>query len=86
MVSSLGRGFLQRTKTFTCFLGRWSMWPTFAAGQTVLRNHKPCCTPKERQAQSVLLVKSPELLEETTMMLGYPTSFHHNREQIVVSD
>ncbi|KAM4638767.1 LOW QUALITY PROTEIN: translin-associated factor X-interacting protein 1 [Amazona ochrocephala] len=47
--------------------GSSSIWPAFAAGQTVLRNHKPCCTPKERQSsnkQALLSIPKPPFLEQ----------------------
>ncbi|KAM8982892.1 LOW QUALITY PROTEIN: translin-associated factor X-interacting protein 1 [Ara ararauna] len=47
--------------------GPWAIWPAFAAGQTVLRNHKPCCTPKERQSsnkQALLSIPKPPYLEQ----------------------
>ncbi|KAM9509935.1 LOW QUALITY PROTEIN: translin-associated factor X-interacting protein 1 [Guaruba guarouba] len=47
--------------------GPWAIWPAFAAGQTVLRNHKPCCTSKERQSsnkQALLSIPKPPYLEQ----------------------
>uniref|UniRef100_A0A669QXV6 Translin-associated factor X-interacting protein 1 N-terminal domain-containing protein n=1 Tax=Phasianus colchicus TaxID=9054 RepID=A0A669QXV6_PHACC len=49
--------------------GQWSMWPAFAAGQTVLRNHKPCslmsillCLHSNEQA--LLTIPKPRHLEQ----------------------
>ncbi|XP_009892786.1 PREDICTED: translin-associated factor X-interacting protein 1 [Charadrius vociferus] len=47
--------------------GHWSTWPAFASGQTILRNHKPCCTPEERQSdnkQALLTIPKPQYLEQ----------------------
>ncbi|KFQ52163.1 Translin-associated factor X-interacting protein 1, partial [Pelecanus crispus] len=47
--------------------GHWSMWPAFASGQTILRNHKPCCAPEERQSsnkQALLTFPKPPYLEQ----------------------
>ncbi|XP_040501923.1 translin-associated factor X-interacting protein 1 isoform X3 [Gallus gallus] len=47
--------------------GQWSMWPAFAAGQTVLRNHKPCSAPEERTCsneQALLTIPKPRHLEQ----------------------
>uniref|UniRef100_A0A8C3L2X1 Translin-associated factor X-interacting protein 1 N-terminal domain-containing protein n=1 Tax=Chrysolophus pictus TaxID=9089 RepID=A0A8C3L2X1_CHRPC len=47
--------------------GQWSMWPAFAAGQTVLRNHKPCNAPEERtpsNEQALLTIPKPRHLEQ----------------------
>ncbi|XP_067158947.1 translin-associated factor X-interacting protein 1 [Apteryx mantelli] len=47
--------------------GRWSTWPAFASGQTVLQNHKPCCVPKERKSinkQALLTIPKPQYLEQ----------------------
>ncbi|KFR02965.1 Translin-associated factor X-interacting protein 1, partial [Nipponia nippon] len=47
--------------------GHWSMWPAFPSGQTVLRNHKPCCAPEERRSsnkQALLTFPKPRYLEE----------------------
>ncbi|KFQ89093.1 Translin-associated factor X-interacting protein 1, partial [Phoenicopterus ruber ruber] len=47
--------------------GHWSTWPAFASGQTVLRNHKPCCAPEERQSsnkQALLTIPKPRYLEQ----------------------
>ncbi|XP_052542117.1 translin-associated factor X-interacting protein 1 [Tympanuchus pallidicinctus] len=43
------------------------MWPAFAAGQTVLRNHKPCSAPEERtpsNEQALLTIPKPRHLEQ----------------------
>ncbi|XP_040536809.1 translin-associated factor X-interacting protein 1 isoform X2 [Gallus gallus] len=43
------------------------MWPAFAAGQTVLRNHKPCSAPEERTCsneQALLTIPKPRHLEQ----------------------
>ncbi|POI34170.1 hypothetical protein CIB84_002078 [Bambusicola thoracicus] len=45
--------------------GQWSMWPAFAAGQTVLRNHKPCSAPEERTC-------SPRLQKDMLSFLSQP--------------
>ncbi|XP_027321876.2 translin-associated factor X-interacting protein 1 isoform X1 [Anas platyrhynchos] len=47
--------------------GRWSTWPAFASGQTVLKNHKPCCAPEERMPsnkQALLTIPKPRYLEQ----------------------
>ncbi|NXW19312.1 TXIP1 protein, partial [Circaetus pectoralis] len=47
--------------------GHWSTWPAFASGQTVLKNHKPCCAPEERQSsnkQALLTIPKPRYLEQ----------------------
>ncbi|KFP95193.1 Translin-associated factor X-interacting protein 1, partial [Haliaeetus albicilla] len=47
--------------------GHWSTWPAFASGQTVLKNHKPCCAPEERQSsnkQALLTFPKPRYLEQ----------------------
>ncbi|KAK2545769.1 Tsnaxip1 [Columba livia] len=47
--------------------GHWSTWPAFVAGQTVLKNHKPCCAPEERQPsnkQALLTLPKPRYLEQ----------------------
>ncbi|NXX53630.1 TXIP1 protein, partial [Scopus umbretta] len=47
--------------------GHWSTWPAFASGQTILRNHKPCCTPQERESsnkQALLTFPKPRFLEQ----------------------
>ncbi|NXW04811.1 TXIP1 protein, partial [Fregetta grallaria] len=47
--------------------GHWSTWPAFASRQTVLRNHKPCCAPEERQSsnkQALLTIPKPRYLEQ----------------------
>ncbi|KAF1611896.1 Translin-associated factor X-interacting protein 1, partial [Eudyptes chrysolophus] len=47
--------------------GHWSTWPAFASGQSVLRNHKPCCAPEERQSgnkQTLLTTPKPRYLEQ----------------------
>ncbi|XP_074695467.1 LOW QUALITY PROTEIN: translin-associated factor X-interacting protein 1 [Strix aluco] len=47
--------------------GHWSTWPAFASGQTVLKNHKPCCAPEERQSsnkQALLTIPKPRYLKQ----------------------
>ncbi|KFW05919.1 Translin-associated factor X-interacting protein 1, partial [Eurypyga helias] len=47
--------------------GHWSTWPASASGQTVPKNHKPCCAPEERQAsnkQALLTIPKPRYLEQ----------------------
>ncbi|XP_042732858.1 translin-associated factor X-interacting protein 1 [Lagopus leucura] len=47
--------------------GQWSMWPAFAGGQTVLRNHKPCSAPEERtpgNERALLTIPKPRHLEQ----------------------
>ncbi|XP_021263690.1 translin-associated factor X-interacting protein 1 isoform X2 [Numida meleagris] len=47
--------------------GRWSTWPAFAAGQVVLRNHKPCHAPEERtpsNEQALVSIPKPHHLEQ----------------------
>ncbi|XP_065497159.1 translin-associated factor X-interacting protein 1 [Caloenas nicobarica] len=47
--------------------GHWSTWPAFVAGQTVLKNHKPCCAPEERQPsnkQALPALPKPRYLEQ----------------------
>ncbi|NXC50736.1 TXIP1 protein, partial [Penelope pileata] len=47
--------------------GHWSTWPAYASGQTVLRNHKPCCAPEERMPsnkQALLAIPKPRHLEQ----------------------
>ncbi|XP_015729159.1 translin-associated factor X-interacting protein 1 [Coturnix japonica] len=47
--------------------GYWSTWPAYAAGQTVLRNHKPCSAPEERthgNEQALLAIPKPQHLEQ----------------------
>ncbi|KAM9289549.1 translin-associated factor X-interacting protein 1, partial [Morus bassanus] len=47
--------------------GHLSMWPAFPSGQTILRNHKPCCAPEERQSsnkQALLTIPKPRYLEQ----------------------
>ncbi|XP_075289538.1 translin-associated factor X-interacting protein 1 [Opisthocomus hoazin] len=47
--------------------GHWSTWPVFASGQAVLKNHKPCCAPEERQPsnqRALLAIPKPRYLEQ----------------------
>ncbi|NXT35245.1 TXIP1 protein, partial [Pelecanoides urinatrix] len=53
--------------------GHWSTWPAFASRQTVLRNHKPCCTPEERQSsnkEALLTIPKPRYLEQLESYLS----------------
>ncbi|KFM02692.1 Translin-associated factor X-interacting protein 1, partial [Aptenodytes forsteri] len=58
----------QKTRSFQLSArGHWSTWPAFASGQTVLRNHKPCCAPEQRQSsnkQTPLTIPKPRYLEQ----------------------
>ncbi|NXQ96724.1 TXIP1 protein, partial [Sagittarius serpentarius] len=58
----------QKTPSFQLSArGHWSTWPAFASGQTVLKNHKPCCAPEERQSsnkQALLTIPKPRYLEQ----------------------
>ncbi|XP_074896606.1 LOW QUALITY PROTEIN: translin-associated factor X-interacting protein 1 [Buteo buteo] len=57
----------KKQKTPLSARGHWSTWPAFASGQTVLKNHKPCCAPEERQSsnkQALLTVPKPRYLEQ----------------------
>ncbi|KFW60951.1 Translin-associated factor X-interacting protein 1, partial [Pygoscelis adeliae] len=66
-IDSLKYTLSKKQKTRLSARGRWSTWPAFASGQTVLRNHKPCCAPEERQSsnkQALLTIPKPRYLEQ----------------------
>ncbi|KAM6380745.1 translin-associated factor X-interacting protein 1 [Pluvialis apricaria] len=66
-INSLKYILSKKQKTPLSARGHWSMWPAFVSGQTILRNHKPCCTPEERQSgnkQALLTVPKPRYLEQ----------------------
>ncbi|NXK51168.1 TXIP1 protein, partial [Chauna torquata] len=58
--------------------GHWSTWPAFASGQTVLKNHKPCCAPEERMSsnkQALLTIPKPRYLEQLESYLRKELQF-----------
>ncbi|KAM6250790.1 translin-associated factor X-interacting protein 1 [Spheniscus humboldti] len=66
-INSLKYILSKKQKTRLSARGHWSTWPAFASGQTVLRNHKPCCAPEERQSgnkQTLLTIPKPRYLEQ----------------------
>ncbi|NXJ54025.1 TXIP1 protein, partial [Spizaetus tyrannus] len=66
-INSLKYILSKKQKTPLSARGHWSTWPAFASGQTVLKNHKPCCAPEERQSsnkQALLTVPKPRYLEQ----------------------
>ncbi|NXI63027.1 TXIP1 protein, partial [Anseranas semipalmata] len=69
-INSLKSVLSKKQKTLSFQLsgrGHWTTWPAFASGQTVLKNHKPCCTPEERMSsskQALLTIPKPLYLEQ----------------------
>ncbi|KAM6118103.1 LOW QUALITY PROTEIN: translin-associated factor X-interacting protein 1 [Pterocles gutturalis] len=66
-INSLQYNWPKQQKTPLSARGHLSTWPAFASGQTVPRNHQPCCAPGERPPSTklaLLTVPKPRLLEQ----------------------